>query len=167
MTTDALYAMSNYDRGSMTPNRQPYGQYGSHATSARSAPGSPYSGMRSHATNLNSGASSSRYSLFPTSSSGTSTSNIGNRASQASNGMDGLGVLDDSATFNSNRNQFYNARAYQQNDSPKWPTSTPAKRLGSVLRPAASVFKSQVRLLGSSTAASAPATAEDGRVRSH
>uniref|UniRef100_V5ER77 Uncharacterized protein n=1 Tax=Kalmanozyma brasiliensis (strain GHG001) TaxID=1365824 RepID=V5ER77_KALBG len=130
MTTDALYAMSSYDRGSMTPNRSSYNQYSSQATSARSAPGSPYSGMRNHAANLGSNVAS--YSLFPTSASGTS----GGKTS----GMDGLGVLDDSATFSSNRNQFYNARAYGQNDSPKWPSATTPSVTGSVLRPAASVF---------------------------
>lgn len=129
MTTDALYAMSSYDRGVMTPNRSSYNQYSSQATSARSAPGSPYSGMRNHAANLGSNVAS--YSLFPTSSA-SGTSKAG--------GMDGLGVLDDSATFSSNRNQFYNARAYGQNDSPKWPSATTPSVTGSVLRPAASVF---------------------------
>ena len=159
MTTDALYGMSNYGGGSMTPNRQSYSQYGSHASAAaaRSAPGSPYSGMSRHTSNLTSSGVSG-YSLFPTSGSSTS----GTRASQASNGMEGLGVLDD-ASFGAGRNQFYGARGYQQPpysasqhstqppSSAKWPTSSSAAGstnsgspsvnvAGSVLRPAASVF---------------------------
>jgi len=143
MTTDALYGMSNYGGGSMTPNRQTYGQYGTQASTARSAPGSPYSGVSRHANNLTSGVSG--YSLFPTSGSGAA------RSSQASNGLEGLGVLDDSisASFGSGRNQFYGARGYQQptsSGSSNWPTSTSAASnsnsnvTGSVLRPAASVF---------------------------
>lgn len=143
MTTDALYGMSNYGGGSMTPNRQTYGQYVTQASTARSAPGSPYSGMSRHTNNLTSGISG--YSLFPNSGSGAA------RSSQASNGLEGLGVLDDSvgASFGSGRNQFYGARGYQQptsSGSSNWPTSTSAASnsssnvTGSVLRPAASVF---------------------------
>ncbi|GAC96312.1 hypothetical protein PHSY_003892 [Pseudozyma hubeiensis SY62] len=156
VTTDALY--STYSAGSMTPNRQSYGQYGSHASTARSAPGSPYGGMSRHAGSLNSGVSG--YSLFPTGGSGTSTSNnVGSRNSQTSNGMDGLGVLDDTA-FGTGRSQFYGARGYpsqqqQQSSSQQnatgasgtWPTSATGAGgnssisvAGSVLRPAASVF---------------------------
>ncbi|CBQ71870.1 conserved hypothetical protein [Sporisorium reilianum SRZ2] len=108
MTTDSLYT-SNYSGGSMTPNRQTYGQYGSHASTARSAPGSPYSGVSRHSNNLTSGLSG--YSLFSTGGSGTSGSNVGARSSQAGNGLDALGVLDD-ASFGSGRNQFYGARGY-------------------------------------------------------
>lgn len=150
MTTDALY--SNYSGGSMTPNRQSYGQFSSHASTARSAPGSPYSGMSRHAGNLNSGVSS--YSLFPTSSSG---GNVGSRSSQTSNAMEGLGALDDTS-FGTGRSQFYGARGYQSQQqqasqsssaggSGKWPSSVSGAGsnssisvAGSVLRPAASVF---------------------------
>nr|CDI52530.1 putative protein [Melanopsichium pennsylvanicum 4] len=155
MTTDALYGMSNYGGGSMTPNRQSFGQFGSHASAAaRSAPGSPYSGMSRHSNLTSSGVSG--YSLFPSSTSGT-------RSSQTGNGMDGLGVLDD-ASFGAGRNQFYGARGYgsqqqqyssasQQSASGKWSTTSSAAAgaanstgspninvAGSVLRPAASVF---------------------------
>ncbi|SPC66910.1 uncharacterized protein UHOD_02459 [Ustilago sp. UG-2017b] len=160
MTTDALYGVSNYGGGSMTPNRQTYSQYGAHssAAAARSAPGSPYSGLSGrHSSTLTSGASG--YSLFPTSggSGGASGGSGGARTSQAGNGMEGLGVLDDT-TFGSaaGRTQFYGARGYQQPSSTqqgqtqgsqqqhstqKWPSS-PASS-GSVLRPAASVFNPQ------------------------
>ncbi|CDW98679.1 hypothetical protein [Sporisorium scitamineum] len=159
MTTDSLYGTSNYSAGSMTPKRQTYGQYGSHASAARSAPGSPYSGVSRHSSNLTTGLSG--YSLFPNSGSGTSGSNVGARSSQASNGLDALGVLDDgvSASFGSGRNQFYGTRGYstqqqqqsqtqsQQSSSVsgKWPSTTGAGSnsinvAGSVLRPAASVF---------------------------
>ncbi|GAC76622.1 hypothetical protein PANT_22d00115 [Moesziomyces antarcticus T-34] len=160
MTTDALYGMSSYSGGSMTPNRTSYSQYGSHASAARSAPGSPYSGMSRHTSNLTSSVAG--YSLFP--SSGTAG---GTRGSPASNGMDGLGVLDDSmaGTFGSGRNDFYGARGYQQasrygsgsqaqppsatsgagGTGAKWPASSTASpsASGSVLRPAANVFNPQ------------------------
>ncbi|SPO44092.1 uncharacterized protein PSANT_01777 [Moesziomyces antarcticus] len=159
MTADALYGMSNYSGGSMTPNRTSYSQYGSHASAARSAPGSPYSGMSRHTSNLTSSVAG--YSLFPSSGAAGGT-----RGSPASNGMDGLGVLDDSmgGTFGSGRNDFYGARGYQQasrygsgsqaqppssasaaSTGAKWPASSTASpsASGSVLRPAASVFNPQ------------------------
>ncbi len=159
MTTDALYGMSSYSGGSMTPNRTSYSQYGSHASAARSAPGSPYSGMSRHTSNLTSSVAG--YSLFP--SSGTAG---GTRGSPASNGMDGLGVLDDSmaGTFGSGRNDFYGARDTSRRrgtDRARRRSAignvgcgqhrSPVARVfyaspsasGSVLRPAASVFNPQ------------------------
>ncbi|KAJ1028657.1 hypothetical protein NDA16_001823 [Ustilago loliicola] len=186
MTTDALYGMSNYGGGSVTPNRQTYSQYGPHssAAAARSAPGSPYSGISGrHSSNLTSGVSG--YSLFPTSAGGSASGGSGGaRISQAGNGMEGLGVLDDT-TFGSaaGRSQFYGARGYQQPSSTqqsqtqpshqqstqKWPSS-PASS-GSVLRPAASVFNpqkyTQQRTSASQSQSQSQAQSQQARLAAH
>ncbi len=133
MTTDALYGMSNYSGGSMTPNRQSYEQYTSHASTARSAPGSPYSGMSRHSNNLTCGMSA--YSLFPNSGTVTSSNNVGTRSSQASMAWTLSASWMTVSRSARTATKFYGARGYQQpssaysasqqtaTSSSKWPSS--------------------------------------------